>query len=569
MTLQVSSEILAKLIMDNPFPQTQLMSVSHFCDFARERAIDLGLEDLEGFEEQGFLYPIVRVQRTFTLFKKVNAVENGMSKPTLQSFADGEHFTGETQKVYDGITDVTNSLGEYLKDGHLIFPSNTNFRPWKEYKDGYEDTCLAFYHPYQSLLIKTIRSAHRNTTAETKYVLKKEGGFFLDIRQKNLFNQIAEYNKLINFLLSIQDIYLPPIRRIFRGKFANNIDQLFDQWFEWKKSFNPKAVLERSELTIDEIKNWRLYFAGEARFIDPIVNWYVLVRHIKYSKRERLRGNALLAQDYYEIVDMLGRFLFDISGEQQLDADDIFDGRWGRWKKEAYGQEKLTYDNREVLKRVLSEFEINSEDRVLLILEGPTENEAVPPILQAMNLDFKKLGIRILPLGGVGEASPERCEKLLEYLALSPTFVIPYLILDNDQDVKKILERYRTKLIHPNNYRIWNTEFEQDNFSEEEIIEAVKKQAEKRGFKNLQLSVELIEEERQAKRSAGKDVQYITKILQKLLHPYEIDKPELGKDLGEMVAERIKNQSKEQKAYIPSTEIEKEIIKIVQLAMTA
>lgn len=182
-----------------------------------------------------------------------------------------------------------------------------------------------------------------------------------------------------------------------------------------------------------------------------------------------------------------------------------------------------------------------------------------------MGYDFDKLGIRIMPLGGVGEASPERCEKLLEYLALSPSLAVPYVILDNDQDVKKTLEKYKSKLVHPNNYRIWNTEFEQENFTEEEILTGIKKQAEKRGFTNLQISPELIEAERQSKRESGKTVPYITKILEKLALHYKIDKPELGKDLGEMVAQRIKKQIDERN-YVPITEIEKEIIKIVRLS---
>jgi hypothetical protein len=306
--------------------------------------------------------------------------------------------------------------------------------------------------------------------------------------------------------------------------------------------------------------------AAQAGFNDSMSDWFMLVHHMRYRKKEQLRGKALLAQDYYEIVDMLGRFLLDLTGEKQFDADDLLDGRQGAWKKRMYGQE-VDYKNRDVLRKLLNEYGINPQDKLLLILEGPTENEAVPLIIRAMGYDFDRIGIRIMPLGGVGEASPERCEKLLEYLALSQSLAVPNIILDNDQNVKKTLDRYKSKLVHPDNYRIWNAEFEQDNFTEDELILGVKKQAQRRGFDNLQISKELIEKERQSKRDEGKAVPFITKLLEKIIRPYKIDKPELDRDLGEMTAERIKKQI-DASSYEPKTEIEKEIIKIMKLSLT-
>jgi hypothetical protein len=120
-----------------------------------------------------------------------------------------------------------------------------------------------------------------------------------------------------------------------------------DEWFDWKEHFDCQAVLDSSGYSIDELKELRTSLAAQARFNDPISDWFMLVRHMRFSKKEHLKGKALLAQDYYEMVDMLGRFLFDLTGEKQLEADDLLDGRHGAWKTRVYGQE-VNYNSREV-----------------------------------------------------------------------------------------------------------------------------------------------------------------------------------------------------------------------------
>ena len=558
---------LANVMVKNPFPQTFLMSERGFRSFLEKRGIYIRTDELESFEEQGFLYPIVRVVRPTFLCKKIRKVENGVTKEYWQPLKEGEIFEGETKKMYAGIGDITHRLYDYFKEGLIIFPSKSNFKPWKEYKDGYEETVLPFYHPYQAICVKEILNMTRltingvpelenNETLRRMEKLRK----FDEIRRRSLFKRLIEYQKFIHLLLLIQDRYLPLIRRRFSGRGGVDFDEFWNKWFEWTQEFDPHTVLRESGFTADQIKKWRIRFAAQAGFIDPLRRWYILVHHIPYSKRENLRRDALLAQDYYEIADMLGRFLTDLTGKKQLDADDLLDGRRGRWKREWYGRE-VDYKSREVLQKVLTEYGINPQDRLLLIVEGPTEYEAIPKIAEAMGINFDQLGIRILPLKGAGETAKRRIEKLLEYLAFPAT--IPYIIIDNHPNVERNLKRLEeAKLIPPNHYRIWKKEFEEDNFSDEEVLQQIVQQAKKRGF-DLKISTETIEKERQAKRKEGKPIPHLTKILKKITKSfgYEIDKPELGKALAKIVADRIEK-------HTPPTEIEEEILKIVGLAMS-
>lgn len=565
---KIPRDSLVNVMIKNPFPQTFLETAWGFQRFLEKRGINIRTDDLEHFEKQGFLYPIVRVVRPTFLCKKIQKVENGFTKEYWQPLEARETFEGETKKMYAGIGDVTHGLYDYFKEGLIIFPSKSNFKPWKEYKDDHEETALPFYHPYQAISVKeisnlTMLTIHGIPRLDKDQMVKRMEKLrkFDEIRRRHLFKRLKEYQKLIRLLLLIQDRYLPLIRKKFVGRGGVDFGEFWDKWFEWTKNFDPHGVLKESGFTVEQIKKWQLHFAAQASFIDPLRDWYVLVHHIPYSKREKLKGDALQAQDYYEITDMLGRFLTDLTGEKQLDADDLLDGRQGRWKKKWYGRE-VDYKSREVLQKVLTEYGINPQDRVLLIVEGPTEYEAIPRIAQAMGFDLDQLGIRILPLKGAGEIARKRSEKLLEYLA--PSATIPYIILDNHPNVKRTLETLKSlKLIRPNHYRVWKKEFEEDNLSDEEVVQEIVKQAREQGF-DLKISIKMVEEERQAKRREGKPIPHLTQILEKITDSfkYEIDKPELGKALAQIIADRIKKQEK----YTTTTEIEKEILKIIKIA---
>lgn len=565
---EIPNDSVVKIMLENPFPQTFLLSKMSFRSFLEKRGIRLMHDDLERFEEEGLLYPIVRVFRPTFLCKKIKKVENGVVKEYWQPLKEGEIFEGETKKMYEGISNITHHLYDYFKKGLIVLPSKSNFKPWKEYQDEYEPTALPFYHPYQAIIVKEILNLTNLRVCDIAYLEKGDTEVpkkFYELRLDHFLKGTKNYYQFIGLLLLIQDRYLPIIRKRFAGGSGVDFDEQWDKWFEWTQKFDPETILKKSGFTVEQIKNWRLHFAAQASFVDPLRNWYILIQHIPYSKREKLKRDALLAQDYYEIVDMLGRFLFDLTGEKQLDADDLTNGMRGSWKKRRYGRE-VDYKNREVLQKVVTEYGINPQDKVLLIVEGPTEQEAIPRIAQAMGFDFENLGIRTFPLKGAGEIVPKRSEKLLEYLAIA-TITTPYIILDNHHEVEKTLKRLKGLGLNitEDNYHIWNKEFEEDNFSDDEVLQQVIQQAEKRGF-DLKISVEMIEEERQAKRKEGKAVPHLTKILKKITHKfgYKINKPELGKALAKIVKDRIKKQD----VYTPSTEIEKEIIKVVKLVRT-
>jgi len=155
-------------------------------------------------------------------------------------------------------------------------------------------------------------------------------------------------------LISIEDVYLPVIRSFFHGDFREP-DIGFPVWQSLRSKFDPEEALMKSGLTLDELQNWRRQIAAEARHLDPLEKWYLLVRHCTYDKRKKLKGDALFAQDCYEIVEMLGVFLEELTGDPQYGPDDLCDGRHGKWKKEWYGAE-VDFANKDVLRNIAYEY---------------------------------------------------------------------------------------------------------------------------------------------------------------------------------------------------------------------
>jgi len=359
---KIPNTSLVNTILKNPFQQTFLMGTWKFRTFLEKRGIRIRDDDLESFEEKGFLYPVVRVVRPTYLLKKIKKVENGRIKEYLQPLKEGEIFDGETVERYAAVGADTHELYNHLQDGLLVFPAKSNFKPWKEYNNGRKTTVLPFYHPYQAICVNEILGALSFTNRdipqlETNELVKRIEKLrrYYEIRRNILLKTLKEYQKIIHLLLLIQDRYLPFIRKRFRGRGMGDFDEFWNNWFEWTQKFDPHAIFRESGFTVEQIKKIRLRFAGQASFIDPLRKWYILIHHIPYSKREKLKGNALLAQDYYEIADMIGNFLTDLTGEKQLDSDDLFDGRHGSWKKDWYGRE-VNYKSREVLQKVLTEY---------------------------------------------------------------------------------------------------------------------------------------------------------------------------------------------------------------------
>jgi hypothetical protein len=128
----------------------------------------------------------------------------------------------------------------------------------------------------------------------------------------------------------------------------------------------------------------------------------MLVRMTAYQQRQKLRGDALRAQDTFDAAEMLRHFYFHLTGHLLPQPDEAFDGSGGAWRERVYGHRPQLMYTREDLKKELQRFGLHPH-LVHLIVEGPTELALFEHFLDALGLDAARHGITFSTFEGVGQ----------------------------------------------------------------------------------------------------------------------------------------------------------------------
>lgn len=157
-----------KRILRSHFPQFKFLKSGDFIQYLRKRDIYLSKTELERFEKTGLLTPIARLTR--------QKIRNDPPR----------YATVYVDAYY---------LKCYYKKGLLKIPKSGDFRPWKDYKDGYEDTKFIFYHPFQILLIYRI--------------------LYLQLSEETMVKYAPLWNKQVGLLLLLEEPYAPIVTNTF------------------------------------------------------------------------------------------------------------------------------------------------------------------------------------------------------------------------------------------------------------------------------------------------------------------------------------------------------------------
>lgn len=522
-------------------PQFELLDVKQFVRHIHSRDIKVNEEQLEYFEKEGFMYPVLRLKR-----------------PKIVEGSRVRYETVFTMVFY---------LKEYLKSNLLEFPNSSNFRPWGQYEDeNGEENTIVFYHPYQVFILDrfinftriTVTSSYIETATNYEKMFQQVKKMFQQVKEAFL-NARPQLIKQIGLLLQLQNAYQPYYRGILHLTWAENSAEL---WENWRKNiFSPQKVLENSGMSLEEVKALRDYFAVQGHFIDPMASWYPLIRLITYRKKEKLKGKALLAQDYYEIVGILNLFLEDLTGEEQPEPDDIVDGRRGKWKDNYYGM-KFDYKNGEIRRKIVSEYLHVTLPKVFLLVEGDSEEIAINILFGAFGKAPEKEGIYIHNLDGVPHT--DRIIALLK--TAKKTTVGRYLIIDNDMGVEELVREVvdRRKLLDGDCYRVWERDFEYDNFGIDVMVETVNKELLEKGLSPIDKSdVEQRLKDKPTEK-LWKSISSICYLKNSIPIDDVISKTKLARTLSLMRAEEIK-QEIAKNSYRPKWKIEEDLVKIYNM----
>jgi hypothetical protein len=549
-----------ELIYQEAFYQNFPLEVDKFIDYCKERGVNVNRRYLEYLEKEGLFRPIIRV--------------------------DGYYVNNTTD------------LKELYENDHVIDPRQKGFVPWNIYyekRERYrEEIVHSYYHPYQIYFLNKVLEVGLRLSPLN--IPQQDDELVISIRKweknmsdylENLRKDSKKHEKFVELLLFIQNKYLPLVKQpgyiSVTGDLPNNLDE---KWDDLQKRIIPKEIVSAFGLEVEVIKGYRGRIGRYGLSIDPLKHWYDLIKYIKYDKRQKLKGKALLAQDFYLISDMLALLLKDLTGEKQLETGSLSDTMRGCGKVRVYGKE-LNYVDRDVLIRLLREYGINPRPRLVLIVEGYTEEIVFPIIANAMDISLESYDIQIINILGV-DRDPR--ELIIDYAtpdvySMDKKYYIPlertkvFLIFDNEGNkrswIKKLIEKpveeiekmmndvlsiiknkgrhistntEKIFLKHTVKCHIWGQEqddeklkhrireksFEYANFSDEELSRELNKYCEKHGY-NFDVTSDEIKDCRAKNRNLDKFIRDKTDT--------SLNKREFGEQIGNFIAKEIKERT--------------------------
>jgi len=489
-----TGKINLQYIVENEFYKTvPLVSSNNFISYCKKRGIKISKEKLEKYEELGLFYPLARVEHPKIIIK-VEYSENGKEYLELGILREGEEWSGDVEEEYSMFSFVDDAK-DWFKEDLLWEPTSRDFEKWDNFVDenGYTkiESYYSIFQCYNLLILEQQTKMSLNCMDWISYddiqidkTIKTITSYSSNLISKQ--KEQVSRNKIIPLICQVlSNRYFPLTqtdgRRIKVTSHGFRSDEW--DWFEYCRKWEPEKILSDLEMNSEYIKDLQSQLLHKAFFIDPIEKWYELVDFISIDKKERLKDNALLAQTIYSTEKMLRFFYQDITGEDLPSPDETY----GKWKEGFYGkgvvENKLQY-----LEFISNIYHINPKPNLILIVEGDGEEKQIPRLAsEFFGINFLTMGINIMNLQGVGNFEGNKkddkygaLEKLIDDYHNRQTLV--FLILDNEGRVLKIKEKlvskssqyYPSRTITKDEYiHLWNTNIEFDNFTCEEIAQAM------------------------------------------------------------------------------------------------
>jgi len=348
-------------------------------------------------------------------------------------------------------------------------PRAGDYVPWTSFRKNGITTTEPLYHPLQFHVVRRAVRQQEGSVAVSalmdwcgqdlaKFQEAKREAMATDLERLRV--ETGRWYALALLLLHIQDAYLPRIRGVVKGSDGPG-GGAGAHWQRWRGEFAPDRVMGALDIDTDCLHAARERVFRRGKMGDPLRRWAHLVRLARFRKRGELRGNALLAQDYYDIADVLSYFLEDLTGECQPRAADLFDASWPELQVNLYGATLMSRE-RKALTRHLGEFGLVPQARVALLTEGETEANFFPRLCKEMlGVGMEQAGIWHQLLGGANLLGSKVLRRLLDRLKWAGTLV--HVVVDNDPRVQtQIDDLVRCKLLRRCLCTVWERTFLQE-----------------------------------------------------------------------------------------------------------
>lgn len=373
------------------FSQQPPLTPTRFLDEYKRRVSGAGsslifLEQLEALHKARVLIPLVR------LVKDVRRIWREA----------GREGVSPLSVIFQHLSDHS-ILNNYLHGygvGRMTDPRTEQFKPWHTYAREFEGhsfrTSLFCYSRYQLLLIPTIRSLTRRMRSrktDRKYSsINRRFSLKLDEETRaDVESAVVSNYEIVFCLTAIETKYLPQIKGTITNHRSNNMDS----WFKYDQSFDPPRILAWLGWEADQLRITAENLLSVADRIDPLSEWYQLIRLCRFEKWQRLRGDALIAMDHRIAAEMLLLFYEDLVRAGRATPLEPLP------KKLLTPRHKRLRTDRKELNEVLMDFGISPQPALVLVLEGYTEMLLVPRVFELLDLPLQPDLIKFFNAEGI------------------------------------------------------------------------------------------------------------------------------------------------------------------------
>jgi hypothetical protein len=365
-----------------------------------------------------------------------------------------------------------------------------------------------------------------------------------------------EWRGRILLLVRLQNRYFPLIRGTLtkmttRLPYDPAVGKHVDAYPDTVRSFEPAAVIEELGVSADDVKEAYDHLAFRGTTADPLRSFYDLFRMAPYREREKLRGAARRSQDAYDAAEMVRRFYDDLTGEILLSPDERTDASGGEWKVRLYGHgPRVSYDRNDLL--VALRLHRLDPHIVHVVVEGKSEEVLFGGLIEAISgREASTLGIGFSNLEGVGRT--RLYERVLRLAKRASRF--PVLVADREGDIERDVELLKAEgLLSEETVFLWNSSIEEDNFTDQELVDCASRIAKRKGGE-LQLAPEELRAVRESqKERLGDHGEGLAESLCRLARSPErgsvqISKPDLAAELLELLIEEIQKDGDREELF--------------------
>lgn len=470
------------------------MNMEKFIDFCKKRGIKINKNKLEDLEMKKLFYPIFRVTNIFSPISQ---------QFVAPSFSECGH----------------DDLIKYLNNGNIYIPQDKKFVEFKNFKDSKTDS-LKTYSYYSAFQIWPLIE-----------ILKNE--------------KVVEYKQpvfenFVNLLIAVQ-IYAPYGRSNLRTIILNSE---IDYFYQNLEKFDLDEVLNIINLESDELYKAYSVICRSLKELLGSNDIIQLWKNIAWSKKDKCIGYTRLGIEYLQWAMMLKRCIENYLGREIFDVDEV-EGDWrkirdvlpsnetGRtlrgvrndWYRNKLNDEYEFRLNRKKLYYLANSLTLDYHPRVIIFVEGDTEEKMIPKFFDFYGYDFRNLGFEIVNVGGIANFHGAKLtfqkenkkyeKKVISNFKHLVNFnfelwqAIPFFIGDNENnilknlkedllfDTKKLISSFDNRpteeviqeIVDENGeinesllknwYHVWVRDFELDNFKPIELKVAINDVCEK------------------------------------------------------------------------------------------